>query len=195
MSYKLVPIKTEGKDRSMFDMGRIDPEKMYANIQKFNWRNINDGKIYLDEQTKKNSISLRNNLIRLSETFAQEGDTLKAVEVLNLSLDKMPIKDFGHFQFSLGYPEMYYMLGEKGKARETTEVLFKIIKEKLNWYASFPNDEMKWVEGEIETNLYMLGNVMRQVRRFENDSDFFKKLDTQFIDILKLLGIELPAEE
>ena len=82
------------KGKSMFDMGRIDSEKMYANIQKLDWKNINSGKIYLDEQTKKNAISLRNNLMRLSETFAMEGDTAKAVEVLDLSLEKMPIKDF-----------------------------------------------------------------------------------------------------
>ena len=59
MSYKLVPIKTSMKGKSMFDMGRIDSEKMYANIQKLDWKNINSGKIYLDEQTKKNAISLR----------------------------------------------------------------------------------------------------------------------------------------
>ena len=58
-------------------MGRIDPEKMYENIQKWDWRNINDGKIYLDEQTKRNSISMRNSLFRLSDAFAQEGDTIK----------------------------------------------------------------------------------------------------------------------
>ena len=100
MSYKLVPIKTSMKGKSMFDMGRIDSEKMYANIQKLDWKNINSGKIYLDEQTKKNAISLRNNLMRLSETFAMEGDTAKAVEVLDLSLEKMPIKDFGHYSLT-----------------------------------------------------------------------------------------------
>ena len=46
-------------------MGRIDPEKMYSNVQKWNWRNINDGKIYLDEQSKRNAISMRNSLMPL----------------------------------------------------------------------------------------------------------------------------------
>ena len=63
-----------------FLMGRIDPEKMYANIQKLDWRNINDGKIYLDEQTKRSSISMRNNLMRLSDAFAAQGDTVKACQ-------------------------------------------------------------------------------------------------------------------
>ena len=74
---------------------------MYANIRSWIGKNINSGKIYLNEQTKKNAISLRNNLMRLSETFAMEGDTAKAVEVLDLSLEKMPIKDFGHYSLSL----------------------------------------------------------------------------------------------
>ncbi|MEQ6123718.1 DUF2723 domain-containing protein [Pseudotenacibaculum sp. MALMAid0570] len=193
MSYKLVPIKT--KDEGMFEMGRIDSEKMYANIQKLNWRNINDGKIYLDEQTKRNAISLRNNLMRLAQQFAIEGDTLRAEEVLDLSLEKMPIKDFGHYSLSLGYPEIYYLLGKKEKARKNAEVLFQIFKEQLNWHAEFSGSQAEWVQKEVENNLYMLGNVMRQVRTFENDSDFFKKLDLEFRDTLNLLGIKLPSEE
>ncbi len=129
MSYKLVPIRTEMKGRTIFEMGRIDPEKMYANIQKLNWRNINDGKIYLDEQTKRNAISLRNNLLRLSEAFAKEGDTLKALEVLDLSIEKMPIKDFGHYTLSMEYPKHYYELGKPEKARQTAETLIKLFKE------------------------------------------------------------------
>ena len=32
------------------------------------------GKIYIDEQTRKNAISLRNNMLRLAETFADESE-------------------------------------------------------------------------------------------------------------------------
>ncbi|MFY0630177.1 MAG: DUF2723 domain-containing protein [Flavobacteriaceae bacterium] len=196
MSYKLVPIKTETSERSMFEMGRIDPEKMYANIQKFNWRNINDGKIYLDEQTKKNAISLRNNLIRLAETFAQEGDTVKALEVLDLSIDKMPIKDFGHVQFSLGYPEVYYQLGAPEKARETAEVLIKVFKEQLTWFAEFPKDETDDVFDEIDQNLLMYRNLIAgQIDRFDPDPDFKKQKQDEFMETVKLFSHLLADEE
>ena len=81
---------------------------------------LHDGKIYLDEQTKKSSISLRNNLMRLSDAFSAKGDTLKAIEILDLSIEKMPIRDFGHFSLSVGYPEMYYLLEQNEKARAST---------------------------------------------------------------------------
>lgn len=195
MSYKLVPIKTSMERKSMFDMGRIDPEKMYANIQKLDWRNINDGKIYLDEQTKKNAISLRNNLMRLSEAFAIEGDTAKAVEVLDLSLDKMPIKDFGHYSLSLGYPEMYYKLGETEKARKAAETLFTLFDQQMEWHMSFPEKQIKWTVEEIRNNLFVMENLLEQVQTFDRDSDLFKKIAKRYRDIQVELGIAEPSLE
>ncbi len=189
MSYKLVPIKTSMKGRSMFDLGRIDPEKMYANIQKLDWRNINDGKIYLDEQTKKNAISLRNNLMRLAEAFAKEGDTAKATEVLDLSLEKMPIKDFGHFSLSLGYPEMYYRLGETEKAREAANTLFTIFDQQMEWLMSFPQEKIEWAIEEIRNNLFVIENIVDQVKSFDEDSELFKKVNDRFNNIKQELGL------
>jgi len=195
MAYKLVPIKTPIADRSMFDMGRIDPEKMYANIQKLDWKNINDGKIYLDEQTKKNAISLRNNLMRLSEAFAMQGDTLKAVEVLDLSIEKMPIKDFGHFSLSVGYPEIYYRLGETEKARKSAETLFNIFNQQLIWYAEFPVErQIDWLTGDIEQDLYLMITVLKQVNRFDPDKDYLKKLEDEYEKTYNLFS-HLVSEE
>ena len=194
MSYKLVPIKTSMKGRSMFDLGRIDPEKMYANIQKLDWRNINDGKIYLDEQTKKNAISLRNNLMRLSEAFAKEGDTAKAIEILDLSLEKMPIKDFGHFSLSLGYPEMYYRLGETEKAREAANTLFTIFDQQMTWLMSFPQEKIEWTIEEIRNNLFVIENIQDQIKSFDADSEIYKKVSTRFLNIREELGLVEPYQ-
>lgn len=204
MAYKLVPIKTPMKivnpdgtvtKKSPFDMGRIDPEKMYNNIQKFNWRNINDGKIYLDEQTKKNSISLRNNLMRLSDAFAEEGDTIKALEVLDLSIEKMPIKDFGHFSLSVGYPEMYYLLGEPEKARKAADTLIQIFKEQLIWLAEFPKENSNLIFEEIDNNLLMYRNIIAtQIDRFDTDEDYKKQKQDEFIETVKLFSHLMPDE-
>jgi tetratricopeptide (TPR) repeat protein len=195
MSYKLVPIKTSMEGRNMFDMGRIDPDKMYANIQKLDWRNINSGKIYLDEQTKKNAISLRNNLMRLSEAFAKKGDTVKALEVLDLSIVKMPIEDFGHYSLSLGYPELYYQLGEPEKAQAAAETLFNLFNEQLIWYAEFDyEDKRTWLASEIEQSAYLIYNLMQQIQNFGTDEEFFNKLDKKYKESLSLFS-DLEIEE
>ena len=195
LAYKLVPIKTPIEGKSMFDMGRIDTDKMYANIQKWDWRNINDGEIYLDEQTKRNSISMRNNLFRLSEAFSNKGDLLKALEILDLSLEKMPIKDFDHYSLSLGYPEAYYRLGDSKKARETSKVLLTVFKEKLIWLSTFSMDNTAIIFDEIDTTLYMYKNVISQAEEADVDKEYIDALKEEFINIVELFDHLISDEQ
>ena len=206
VAFKLVPIKTPTKyydengqvirEISLFDIGRIDSEKMYKNIQKWNWRNINDGKIYLDEQTKRNSISMRNSLMRLSNEFALEGDTAKAIEVLDLSIDKMPIKDFDHYSLSVEYPNMYYKLGEVKKARAAAKTLVKLFREKLVWFSTFPSEEFDIIFDEFDmTFRYLYRGVIDQVIENDQDPEFVKKLQEEFNNTLILFEHIMPQDE
>ncbi len=193
MAFKLVPIRTDNKDKSMFDMGRIDPEKMFANIKKWDWKTINNGEIYLDEQTKRNAISMRNNLMRLSEEFIKKGDSVNAKDALDLSLYKMPIEDFGHYSISLGYPELYYTIGDNDKARETTATLINILQQHIVHYSTYSEDDYYLIADELDTKFYMYRNVINQVSEYDSDKKYIEKLQNDFIEYLKLLG-GLPEE-
>jgi tetratricopeptide (TPR) repeat protein len=206
VAFKFVPIKTPTKiynqegelqrELSLFDIGRIDTEKMYKNVQKWNWRNINDGKIYLDEQTKRNAISLRNSLMRLSAAFAKEGDTLKAIEVLDFSIDKLPIKDFDHYSLSMEYPEMYYKLGQEEKARETAKTLITLFKDQLIWYSTFSVEDFDMVFDEFDVTFrYLYRGIIDQVVEHDTDEDFVKKLQEDFNQTISLFSHIIPEEE
>ncbi|MEN8703768.1 MAG: DUF2723 domain-containing protein [Polaribacter sp.] len=205
VAFKLVPIKTPTKvfnengqmvrELTLFDIGRIDTEKMYNNIQKWDWRNINDGKIYLDEQTKRNVISLRNSLMRLSAAFAEEGDTIKAIEVLDLSLDKMPIEDFDHYSLSMEYPEMYYKLGEVKKARKNAEDLIRLFKEKLIWFSTFSSEDFDIIFEEFDVTFrYLYRGIIDQVSRYDTDQEFIKELQDEFNKTLNLFQHIMPED-
>ena len=194
LAFKFVPIKTPVGNKTLFDIGRIDPDKMYNNIKKWNWKNINDGKIYLDEQTKRNSISMRNSLMRLSETFAKEGDTIKALEILDLSIEKLPIKKFDHYTLSLGYPEMYYKLGDVKKARNTAETLLNLYKEKATWLSTFKIKNLDLVEDDLQTTFYVLDNVLKDILRYDKDKEYLKEKQVFITDIYKLFSHLLPDD-
>ncbi|MBU3011058.1 DUF2723 domain-containing protein [Polaribacter vadi] len=205
VAFKFVPIKTPTKiynengqlirELSLFDIGRIDTEKMYSNVKKWNWRNINDGKIYLDEQTKRNAISLRNSLMRLSAAFAKEGDTLKAIEVLDLSLDKLPIEDFDHYSLSMEYPEMYYKLGEAKKARKNAEDLIRLFKEKLVWYSTFSVEDFDMVFEDFDlTFRYLYRGIIDQVVQYDTDQEFINEIQDDFNKTLSLFEHIMPSD-
>ncbi|QTD36757.1 DUF2723 domain-containing protein [Polaribacter batillariae] len=203
LAFKLVPIRTpikfedesgQQRELSLFDIGRIDTEKMYNNIQKLEWRNINSGEIYLDEQTKRNAISLRNSLMRLSEAFAKEGDTIKAIEVLDLSLDKLPIEKFDHYSLSLGYPEMYYKLKQPEKARETAETLLKLYKEKAIWFSTFNIEDLTAIEEEFQRTFYILDSLLNDLKNYDKDAEYVTK-QKQAVDNVFKLFTDLPPDE
>ncbi|WP_088323946.1 DUF2723 domain-containing protein [Polaribacter tangerinus] len=203
LAFKLVPIKTPAKyidesgrkrEVSLFDIGRIDTQKMYANIQKLEWKNINSGEIYLDEQTKRNAISLRNSLMRLSDAFAKEGDTIKAVEVLDLSINKLPIEKFDHYSLSLGYPEMYYNLNELEKASKTADTLIRLMSEKLVWLSTFSSEDTPLIFDEIDNTLYMYRNILEQIENGSNNKEYITKVQNDFMNTVKLFDHLIPEE-
>lgn len=195
MSYKFVPIKTPNKGKTIFNMGRIDTEKMHRNINKWNWKTINNGKIYLDEQSKRNAISLRNNLMRLSEEYLKEGDSINAKNVLDLSLNKLPIKQFEHYSVSLEYPELYYRIGDTKKAHETAKELIDVFQQKLKYYSTFKDQDIDLILDNLETILYMYQAVIQQITRYDDDMEYGKKAFNAYINHASLFKHLMADEE
>ena len=75
--YKLVPIRTPIDRSNPYEMGRVDSDLMYDIVKKWSWGNSESTEIYHDPETRKNSISFRSNLSRLSEALILEGNMIK----------------------------------------------------------------------------------------------------------------------
>ncbi len=186
LSYKFVPIRKENKG-NMFDMGRIDSESMYRKIKSWDWDEVDPYNTYIDVESRKNSISFRNNMMRLTETFIEEGDLTKAEEILDLSLAEMPIEVFGHYGISLGYPELYYKMGNTEKARATSQQLIGIFQEKLIYYSRFNDTYLELIFSEIERNINMYRSILADVDTFEKeDKAYIKQTQESFFEHIKL---------
>lgn len=145
MAYKLVPIYTPVSPRSPLDMGRIDTEKMYDIVMGWDWGNSGDTTIYHDPETRKNSISYRSNLARLSEALIEEGKLQKAEEVLDLAMENMPVDYYGYYSLVEPYVDGYYQVGDLEKARNLWEKLAQKYQEQILWYSTFSlEDQYKY---------------------------------------------------
>ena len=122
----------------------------------------------------------------MSDAFAKEGDTLKAIEILDLSLNKLPIEKFDHYSLSLEYPKMYFNLGENEKAKQVADTLVRLLTEKLIWLSTFNKTDSALVFDEIDTSLYMFKNLIDQVERGSKDKAYVSKIQTKFMDTVQL---------
>ena len=191
MAYIFVPIKTSSKypdgkrDRSILDIGRINTKVMYNNVKKWDWKNSNSDAIYIDVETRKNGISFRNNLVRLAEAFIIEGNNEKAEEILDLSIEKMPIERYGHYSMVLGYIENYYMIDKKEKARNVANTLVKIFRDRIDYYSTLDNIGIASNYDDIETTLLMYNNIVASAD--ENDKEFADELKKGYIESIRSL--------
>jgi len=124
-AYRLVPIKTKAKDQQI---GRVSSTIMYDNIiKKFKWGNMNDPKVYLDENNQRMSMNIRNNFVRLADQLVIEGKTDSAVAVLDRCNELVPNKKVPYNYFNLLMAEAYYKAAQydmrrMGKERTSVEV-------------------------------------------------------------------------
>jgi len=193
MTYKLVPIKTPDEG-NFFEMGRINTSKMYENTKKWDWRNITDDNIYLDTETRKNSVSYRNNMERLARALLAEGKNEKAEEILDLAMEKMPVHKFGHYSMLISFIDIYYSLGKEEKARLLISQLKTVLQEKLTYYSQFDETNIEGVFDEIKRNLLMYDQIVKTGISLD-DEDFAAELKTEYVFYLKLFDFLIGEEE
>ena len=198
MSYKLVPIKTSSEKRNMLDLGRINSSLMYKNVKKIDWKNSNDPNIYVDVESRKNSISFRSMLTRLAETLIEEKDFVKAEEILDLSVEKLPIKMYKHYSLALGIIESYYKINKPEKAKKISNELITIFKDNLRYYVSLDEDEREYFYDDAETDMLMYGSIIDAAATGDKtyaEEIIDSALETIPFDIYAKEGISLTAIE
>ncbi len=139
MAYKLVPIKT--KNPSSYEMGRIDTEIMYHIVKGWEWGNSGSSEIYHDPQTRTQGLSFRSNLARLVEALIDENEIDKAREIIDLTMENLPVAYYGFYTFVEPFLDGYYKVGETTKARGLYQELKEIYQSRLNYHAGTPLDE------------------------------------------------------
>ncbi|MDO9138015.1 MAG: hypothetical protein Q7U21_09340, partial [Lutibacter sp.] len=192
MTYKLVPILTPDEG-NFFEMGRINTDVMYKNVKKWDWRNITDDNIYLDPETRKNSVTYRNNMERLARALMDEKQFKKAEEIVDLSLEKMPVAKFGHYSMLIGYVDLYYGLNKKLKARKLTAELKVVLQENLRYYGQFDEATVEAVFNDIERSLLMYDQLIKTAVRFD-DAAYANTLKEEYVGYLKLFDFLIEEE-
>jgi len=182
--YKLVPLRTKLAEKNSLDMGQIDSDKMYNLIMKWNWGNGYDTSIYHDPETKRNSISYRNNMARLMEQLINEGKTEKAKKIIDLALTKMPTDYYGYYLTVEPFASGLYEVGEKEKARQLLNKLMGKYQENLTYFAGIQPSIQNGIASDIVTDIERYRSLLK-VMKDRGDMEFYTKNRAVFNSYVK----------
>ncbi len=173
--YKLVPIKTPLDERtSGMDMGFIDTESMYEIVNKWDWGNGESPDIYHDPETRRNAVSYRNILTRLSDQLIIEKEFNKAEKILDLTMQKVPLAFYGLYSTVTPLVYNYYEINKKEKAREITKELIKKHQQELNYHIKMSQQEQQLYFREISRKVVIYKSLF-QIANEHNDMAFYEK--------------------
>ena len=178
LAYRLVPIKTVNTDGRP---GRVETDILYDNIMnKFRWGGLDTSEVYMDENNRRMTISLRLVFSRLAEALIQEGKKEKAKEVLDKCLEVVPKHNVPYDIFVLYLAENYYELGDYETANQLARELADIYIDNLEYYNSLKPELAESLSSDrnqamaVLQRLYMLAT--QQYPQEELSKEFGEKL-------------------
>ncbi len=163
MAYRLVPIRSDGADGQT---GRINTDILYENLMnKFTYGNINDPKVYLNEDHRRLTTNFRNIFQRLGSALVRENKLDSAIAVLDRSVEIMPERNVPYNYFALFTAEAYYEAGAMDKGDEIVSRMVDIFEENLRYYFSFTGRRAGLVESQKQDALAIMQRMFFVTRQ------------------------------
>ncbi len=185
MCYKLVPIKTPIDQLNPYEMGMIDSEKMINLIDKWNWGIDKEIDVYLDVESRKNSITYRSNISRLVDQLILENNFNQAEKIIDRCMEKLPTDKYGYNTLLEPFINSYYRINKIEKARKLFDEIAVKYQENLFYYSSLSNSNKNRYAEEIYTDIERYRSLVDVMINFEEE-EFLDSRMKEFNDYLDL---------
>lgn len=165
-AYRLVPIKRES-DPQTLSFGSVASNIMYDNLMnKFEYGNMNDPDIYIDEQNARMMTNIRNSFNRLARALIKEGNNDSAIAVLDRCNELVPHETVRYEYFALDMMESYFDAGAFDKGKTMAQKTFYACDDELGYIVSLDKAHIAAQDmiEEIQKDLYYMQKIELAVR-------------------------------
>jgi hypothetical protein len=178
LAYRLLPVQAQKTDGQI---GEVNIDVMYDNLMnKFKWGNMNKPGILIDETNSRMVMNMRGMFARLASGLINEGKKDSAKKVLDRCFEIMPQTVVPYDFFTVPLIEGYYKTGETEKATVLAKKVLKNSSEELAYYFSFPDNDLKLLDMNMQESLYTLQRLGAVVKEAG-----LEKFATEVDEILK----------
>lgn len=163
----------------------IMPADQYVNldvtfdnlVNKYKWGNVADPKVYLDENNLRLARSFRVAFNELTNNLILAGDSVRALQALDRSIEALPGNTLPRGRESLSFVANYFLLGEKEKAEQVSLEILHQTDGQLQWYASMKPEQMYGVVHDIREKMITELLIVNLLQEYNSDlyPEYFAK--------------------
>lgn len=170
--YRFLPVKADHMYRGL---GGINTDECYdLLVNKAKWGNLNDPKVYLDPESRRNSIMPMQNYLRLSQALIAENMPDSAVVVLDTMQKFFPDNKFHYDLYTLSLVQNYYEAGAMEKGNASADIFINNYAGDLEYYASLKPKFKQYYQQETEQAVMVLQRMSMLAREFKQSEQATK---------------------
>ena len=174
--YRIVPYNTEQAEQ------KVNTEQMFNNMMnEYQWGNIQDPNVYLDENTIRMASHFRILFSSLARNLAEEGKFDKAEQALDYSQKVIPNQSVPYNSSALGLAKGYFLIGKNEKAIEVYNIIAERAAKSLRWMNRLSPQDFRSALSEVETQLSVMQDVLSSYNKM--DPELSKKYVQLFEDV------------
>ena len=162
IAYRLVPVK--GVNRGWLEYGRIDTDILYENLMnRFVWGGVADPDVYIDYYHTRTLTVIRSrfNYAKLAGALVAGGDTARAREVLDRSLEIFPVSKLGYDFYFAEIISAFFAAGDNEKAVSLARGFSEYYLERSGYLLDQRPSVALYADQEIANGLQLVSPVMQ----------------------------------
>lgn len=176
--YRFIPVKAK---HMVNGLGGVNTEETYdLLVNKAKWGNLNDPKVYVDPESRRNSVMPKQNYLRLAQALVDEGENTKAVEALDTMRKFFPNEKIPWDIYMVPMVETYYDAEAMEKGNEVSDVLIENFSSDLDYYASLKSPFQQYYQKDVQQALMViqqLGMLAKRSGQTEQAAKADKKME------------------
>ncbi len=152
--YRFLPVKA---DHLINGLGGINTSETYELlVDQATWGNLEKPGVYIDPESRRNSISPKQNYLRLAQALVDESKNEKAVNTLDTMQKYFPNDKIIWDIYMVPMVETYYDAKAFEKGNAAADTLAKNYQEDLDYYASLDNRFKQYYQQDIQQAMMVI---------------------------------------
>jgi len=185
-AYRFVPIKSETEEPS------IDTDILYDHMMnRFAWGNLNNPKIFLDENTYRTTevVRIKDNFFSLSEQLIVEGKNDKARNAIDKAYQILPLDRFYTSYYDIMLAGNYYRINDNADGDKVMKEVANQCFNKINFYLSLGRKYIQSYQREMNRELAIVKEVVRVTNEMGR-TEMKNEVESELQQIVRLYGVK-----
>jgi hypothetical protein len=165
IAYRFMPVEAP---HYIDGLGGINVDRAFdLLVNKASWGRLHEPEVYLDPESRRNSVMPRQNYFRLASALIELKQMDSAVMALDTVQKYFPNEKLIYDMFTISMVEYYYEAGAIEKGNQVLEVIAGNFEADLNYYATLDRYFQDYYEREIERAFSILQHLSSLARSYD----------------------------